>query len=103
MAFSIVKNITTGDSGSGTTVLIKKGSISGGVVSMMNITNNSVNPATGVTVDYHDGTTAYPLIARVTIPAGASIVINDISFDQLKYSLRVSNAGTAPSITVILR
>ena len=103
MAYKIIKNITTGDSGSGITSLVKKGSRSGGGVQSMRIANTSTNPATGVCVDYYDGSTAYYLIKGVTIPVGAALSLSGLSFDQRDYSLRVHNGGSSPSITVMVK
>ena len=90
-----------------TTTLIAKGSGVGGAIKEMTICNNSASAATGINVHVWDGVgghPAHPIIANVIIPKGATLVLNDnLSFDSEVYNLRISNAGTDPDITVIIK
>ena len=89
-----------------TTTLITKNGTHGGGISKMTICNNSASPATSINVHVWNGTggsPAHPIIANVTIPSGATLVLEDnLSFDKSRFNLRISNAGTDPDITVII-
>ena len=90
-----------------TTTLITKGGTHGGGVNKMTICNNSASPATGISVHLWNGSggsPVHPLIHNVTIPSGATLVLEDnLSFDKKRFNLRISNAGTNPDITVIIQ
>ena len=90
-----------------TTTLITKGGIRNGQIRKITICNNSANAATGINVHVWDGVgghPAHPVIANVTIPTGATLVLTDnLTFDSKLYNLRISNAGTDPDITVIIK
>lgn len=74
-----------------------------GNISKMLIANKSVNQAT-VSVFLDNGATRYFFIKDVTIPAGVSLVLDDVmAFDSTVYQLKITNAGTAPLIDVIIR
>jgi hypothetical protein len=90
-----------------TTTLITKGGRIGGRIRKITICNNSTNAATGISVHLWNGEVGqpvHPFIHNVTIPSGATLVLNDnLSFDVDIYNLRISNAGTDPDITVIIK
>jgi hypothetical protein len=90
-----------------TTPLITKGGNRSGIINKITICNNSDNPATGISVHLWTGTggdPVHPFVHNVTIPKGATLVLEDnLSFDSSKYNLRISNAGTSPDITVIIK
>ena len=100
---AIYKAITSAD----THTLITKGGSYGGAIRKITICNNSASAATGINVHVWDGVgghPAHPIIANVTIPTGATLVLTDnISFNSSAYNLRISNAGTDPDITVIIK
>lgn len=89
-----------------TTTLISKGGNKSGRISKITICNNSDNPATGISLHLWSGDggdPVHPFIHNVTIPKGATLVLEDnLSFDSKAYNLRISNAGTGPDITVII-
>ena len=96
----VYKNITTET----TTTLMTKGSSNSGLVSKILISNNSSSDATGVCVDLYDGTNVFYFIRDIVIPSKVSLVLEDnITFDTKKYNLRISNAGTNPNLTVIIK
>tara|TARA_R100000008_G_scaffold82720_1_gene67282 strand:+ start:2274 stop:2582 length:309 start_codon:yes stop_codon:yes gene_type:complete len=90
-----------------TTTLIAKGHRVDGGISKMTICNNSANAATGISVHVWSGVggePVHPFVHNVTIPSGATLVLDDnLSFDGSKFNLRISNAGTDPDITVIIK
>tara|TARA_R110002020_G_scaffold79079_1_gene198435 strand:- start:31 stop:339 length:309 start_codon:yes stop_codon:yes gene_type:complete len=84
--------------------LISKNSRWTGNIRKITISNNSANPATGVHVHIHDGTTTYYYCKNVTIPSGVTLVLNDnLAFNHELFDLKVTNAGTSPDITVIIK
>ena len=96
----VYKNITTET----TTTLMTKGSSNSGLVSKILISNNSSSDATGITVNLYDGTNVFYLIRDIVIPSKVSLVLEDnVSFDTKKFNLRISNAGTNPNLTVIIK
>ena len=97
----MAKNINISSATS--TILIAKGS-SGGAVKKITIANNSANAAT-VSVGLDPVTSGlFYFIQNVIIPSGATLVLNDnLAFNSEKYHLRISNAGTSPDITVIIK
>ena len=101
MAVVLYKNISSATT---TTLITKAGSVKGNI-NKINICNNSANAATSVHVDLYDGSSAVYYICRnVTIPSGATLELEDnLSFTSTKYNLRISNAGTAPDLTVIIK
>ena len=98
---AIYTNITSAT----TTTLIEKGDASGDI-GKITICNNSTNSATDVHVNLWDGTSSdlFHFCRNVTIPSGATLVLQDnIKFNSKRYKLRISNAGTAPDLTVIIK
>lgn len=91
-------NITTAT----TTTLTSKAQ-GKGAVSSVYISNNSANQAT-VSVYIDDATTQHYFIKNVVIPTATSLLLNDsIPFDSLTYQLKITNSGTSPDLTVILK
>jgi hypothetical protein len=90
-----------------TTTLITKGGRVSGSIKKITICNNSDNAATGISVHLWSGVVGqpvHPFVHNVTIPKGATLVLEDnISFNSVDYNLRISNAGTSPDITVIIK
>ena len=96
-----------------TTTLIAKNtnrSMSAGAnINVISICNNSDNAATGISVHLWSGVggePVHPFIHNVTIPSGATLILNDraiLRFDSTKFNLRISNAGTSPDLTVIIK
>ena len=90
-----------------TTTLITKSSGESGNIDKITICNNSASPATGISVHLWSGVggqPVHPIVHNVTIPSGATLVLEDgVSFNPGKYNLRISNAGTAPDLTVIIK
>ena len=86
-----------------TTLLAKGGTSSTGNVRSINISNNSVNQA-NVSLELYDGSTSYNICKNIIIPKGATLLLNEgLSFNIIKYHLRIINTGTAPGLTVILK
>ena len=98
---AILKNISSAT----TTTLIAKSSTTSGNINKILISNNSANAATGIAVNLFDeDSTNYYFIKNVTIPSGASLVLDDnLRFDSSRFSLRITNAGTSPDISVIIK
>ena len=90
-----------------TTTLITKGGVTKGNIKKITICNNSANAATGISVHIWNGVggqPVHPFVHNVTIPSGATLVLEDnLTFDSKLYNLRISNAGTDPDITVIIK
>ena len=90
-----------------TTTLIAKSERLVGKINKISICNNSGNAASGISVHLWSGVggePVHPFIHNVTIPSGATLVLDDnLSFDGSKFNLRISNAGTSPDITVIIK
>ena len=87
-----------------TTNLITKGKGTNGSIQKITICNNSANAAT-ISVGLDPVTSGlFYFIKNVIIPSGATLVLNDnLAFNSEKYHLRISNAGTSPDITVIIK
>ena len=89
-----------------TTLITKDGTFSGNI-QKITICNNSANAATSISVHFWSGTVGHPvhpLVHNVTIPSGATLVLEDnVKFDHKNYNLRISNAGTDPDLTVIIK
>ena len=97
---AIYKNITSAT----TTTLITKGGSTKGNIRKILISNNSSNNATDVSVNLYDGTNVFYLIRDIVIPSKVALVLEDnVSFDSKVYNLRISNAGTSPDISVIIK
>ena len=90
-----------------TTTLIAKSDMVVGRIDKITISNNSANAATSISVQLWSGVggePVHPFVHNVTIPSGATLVLEDnVSFDGSIYNLRISNAGTDPDITVIIK
>ena len=90
-----------------TTTLINKGEEISGNIKKITICNNSANAATGISVHLWAGGVSdpvHPFVHNVTIPSGATLVLDDnLAFDRSVYNLRISNAGTDPDLTVIIK
>ena len=90
-----------------TTTLIDKHASIGGSVEKITICNNSDSPATSISVHLWSGTggdPVHPFVHNVTIPKGATLVLEDnLKFDVSKFKLRISNAGTDPDLTIIIK
>ena len=90
-----------------TTTLITKNHKVNGDINKITICNNSANAATSISVQLWSGVggePVHPFVHNVTIPSGATLVLDDnLSFDGSKFNLRISNAGTDPDITVIIK
>ena len=92
-----------------TTTLITKNRNVNGDINKILICNNSDNAATGISVHLWSGVggePVHPFIHNVTIPSGATLILNDraiLRFDSTKFNLRISNAGTSPDLTVIIK
>jgi hypothetical protein len=100
MAARVLRNITSATT---SVLILKNGTINGNSINNISISNNSANSATGICVDLYDGTNVFYLIRDAVIPSGVSLILEDsLGFDTTKYSLRISNAGTSPNITVII-
>ena len=99
----IYKSITSAT----TTTLIEKGSRVGGKIKKISICNNSDNPATSISLHLWSGVggePVHPFIHNMTIPSGTTLILNDnLSFDPKSYKLRISNAGTSPDLTIIIK
>ena len=100
---AIYKSITSAT----TTTLISKNDTAGSIINKITICNNSDNPATGISLHLwsgEGGDPVHPFIHNVTIPKGATLVLEDnLSFNKKLYNLRISNAGTSPDLTVIIK
>ena len=90
-----------------TTTLITKNHKSNGEINKISICNNSDNAATSISVHLWSGVggePVHPFIHNVTIPSGATLILDDnLSFDGSKFNLRISNAGTSPDLTIIIK
>ncbi len=100
----INKSITS----SPTTLITKGGNISGNIRSIT-ICNNSDNPATDISLHLWGGgggDPVYKIIHNMTIPSGTTLALgteDNIAFNSKDYNLRITNAGTDPDLTVIIR
>jgi len=79
-----------------------------GNISSISICNNSTNEAVVTLRLYaHDTSTTLDnvfMLRGVKVPFGVTLILDhDISFDVSKYHLVLENAGTAPSVTVIIK
>ena len=90
-----------------TTTLIAKDTHKSGAIKKITICNNSASPATSISVHLWaggGGDPVHPFVHNVTIPAGTTLILQDnLSFNKDVYNLRISNAGTNPDITVIIK
>ena len=90
-----------------TPTLITKNKFANGKISKITICNNSANAATSISVHLYSGVggePVHPFVHNVTIPSGVTLVLEDnLAFDGSKFNLRISNAGTDPDLTVIIK
>ena len=89
-------------------MVVKDGGLpSDGDIRKITICNNSDNAATGISVHLWNGVggqPVHPFVHNMTIPSGATLVLDDnLSFNSMEYNLRISNAGTSPDLTVIIK
>jgi hypothetical protein len=87
--------------------LITAGGQTGGKISRVLVSNNSINPAVVslylVDLSVSPGVDYYFFKAH-KIPPYTSMVFSDcLAFDYVKYSLRLLNSGTSPDLTVIIK
>ena len=89
-----------------TTLITKDGTFSGNI-QKITICNNSANAATSISVHLWSGTVGHPVhtfVHNVTIPSGVTLVLEDnIKFNSSNYNLIISNSGTDPDLTVIIK
>jgi hypothetical protein len=100
---TLYKSITSAT----TTTLISKGGTISGDIYKISICNNSANAATGISVHLWSGVggqPVHPFVHNVTIPSGATLILDDnLDFNKDNFNLIISNAGTAPDLTVIIK
>ena len=84
------------------TLITKDGPL-GGAIKKISISNNSANSST-IDLYLDDGSTQYYFCKNVTVPSGVTLIVDDnLGFDKSKYNLKITNAGTSPNITVIIK
>jgi hypothetical protein len=94
--------IRTNISSATTTTLTPKAKGKGSIHSIY-ISNNSTNDAT-VSVYVDDDTNQYYFIKNLTVPNATAVVLDEsIPFDSEIYVLKITNTGTSPNLTVILK
>ena len=94
---AIFKNITTAT----TTALSTANAVTS--VSKISISNNSANEAT-VSVYIEEGSNEYYLCKNVKIPTGVALVLDDnISFPNISHTLKITNSGTSPNLSIITK
>ena len=94
-----------------TTLIAKESKRTGtgytGGIKKITIANERNSDTTTIDLYLDDGTTAlalHPRIIRTDIPPKAVLVLEDnLDFDKSKYNLKITNAGTSPNITVIIK
>ncbi len=86
-----------------TTTLITKGGTDGGGISEILIANDSANDAT-ITLDLYTGSGDPFIIVKTVIPSNVSLLLdNKVYFNKEVFNLRLTNTGTSPSLTVIIK
>tara|TARA_B100000902_G_scaffold24462_1_gene29441 strand:- start:2429 stop:2740 length:312 start_codon:yes stop_codon:yes gene_type:complete len=75
-----------------------------GDINSIRITNTSTNAAVvSLFYDNAAGVDFY-IIKNVNIPVGAAIFLDqDLSFNRSAYDLKVTNSGSSPSLTIIIK
>ena len=87
--------------------VITAGGQTGGKISKILISNNSINPA--VVSLFLDDTSVSPSVDYYffkahKIPPYTSMVFSDcLAFDYVKYHLKLINSGTSPDLTVMIK
>lgn len=84
--------------GSGTTVIYTPASNKGAFFHQVRIANTSAS-AVAVTIDKHDGTTAFPLVPGTDVPAKGCLDVNFEFLVSQGWTLRATTA-TAAVLTV---
>jgi len=87
------------------TTLITRGQKQVGDIKEILVANTATSNYADVSLrlEIADGTDFY-YFKKVIMPVGSSLLLdNDISFDGSKYSLKIDNAGTNPSLSVIIK
>jgi len=73
-----------------------------GSISSIHISNNDSN-STDIDVFLDTGTNQYYFVKGLNVPANTSLVLDDsIPFDSNTYSLKITNTGLTPNLTVII-
>jgi len=79
----------------------KRGS-NNATVSKIIITNTSVNIA-DIAIDIHSGSDTFSVVKGLQIPPKVSFVWEEVfSFNVSTHSLKITNSGASPSLTVII-
>ena len=94
---AIYKNIT-----SATTTTLSSNTVSSGNISKILISNNSANEASVSVFLTDSGSNNFHLVRNVVIPSKVSLTLEDnIAFSSTTFTLKISNSGTSPDLTVI--
>ena len=94
---AIYKNIT-----SATTTTLSSNTVSSGNISKILISNNSANEASVSVFLTDSGSNNFHLVRNVVIPSKVSLTLEDnIAFSSTTFTLKISNSGASPDLTVI--
>ena len=94
---AIYKNIT-----SATTTTLSSNTVSSGNISKILISNNSANEASVSVFLTDSSSNNFHLVRNVVIPSKVSLTLEDnIAFSSTTFTLKISNSGASPDLTVI--
>ena len=87
-----------------TTTLIQSRNIYGGSIKKVSVCNNSLEEATIDLFVEDDNTNVHFIVKNLAIPSGVTLILEDnINFDDLVYSLKLTNSGTSPDLSIIIK
>ena len=89
-------------SGAITTTLIEK-DINRGALKLIRIANCNASNDVTIRLFLDDDTNQTSFVENLVIPSGATLELDNISFDNSVLSLKLQTAGTSPDVNVILK
>ena len=89
-------------SGAITTTLIEKDT-NRGALKLIRIANCNASNDVTIRLFLDDDTNQTSFVENLVIPSGATLELDNISFDNSVLSLKLQTAGTSPDVNVILK
>ena len=88
--------------GAATYELIAKGNKAGRITSI-NINNSSASNEVTATLFLNDGTNSINIAGPVVIVSGVTLYLDNMAFNNTTFGLKLTLAGTAPIVSVIIK
>ena len=88
--------------GAATYILKTKGD-NAGRINSININNSSASNEVTATLFLNDGTNSINIAGPVVIVSGVTLYLDDVAFNNSIFGLKLTLAGTAPIVSVIIK